>query len=89
MESGYYRKSADNEAQRAFGAARYMNGGAQCRRSLDGIMEARMIEEVQKDAIQGRKSEEPWKGRPFSNFGWGGILYPTGSILMNIFSVQG
>ena len=52
MESGYYRKSADIEARKSFGAAWYMNGGAHYRRSLDGIMEARMVEEVQKDATQ-------------------------------------
>ena len=48
-----------------------MNGGAHYRRSPDGIMEAQMFRIVQKDAIQGRKPEEPWKGRPFTNFGWG------------------
>ena len=65
------RKSTDIEAQRAFGAARYVNGGAYYRRSLDDNMEARPIEGVQKDATQGRKSEKPWKGRPFTNFGRG------------------
>ena len=48
-----------------------MNGGAHYRRSLDGIMEARTVGEVQKDTTQGRKPEESWKGRPFMNFGWG------------------
>ena len=50
MQSGYYRKSADSEARKSFGATQYMNGGAHYRRSLDGIMEARMVEGVQKDA---------------------------------------
>ena len=40
-------------------------------RSPDGIMEARMVGGVRKDATQGQKLEEPWKGRPFTNFGWG------------------
>ena len=49
------RKSADSEVRRALGAVQYMNGGAHYRKSPDGIMEARTVEEVQKDAIQGRK----------------------------------
>ena len=48
-----------------------MNGGAHYWRSLDDIMEARTVGGVRKDATQGRKSEEPRKGRPFMNFGWG------------------
>ena len=48
-----------------------MNGGAHYRRSLNGILQARTVGGVQKDATQGRKLEEPWKGRPFTNFGWG------------------
>ena len=44
----HYRKSADIEAQRAFGAARYVNGGAYYRRSPDGNMEARMSREFRK-----------------------------------------
>ena len=47
-----------------------MNGGAHYRTSPDGIMEAQMVGRVQKDATQGRKSEEPWKGQPFTNFDW-------------------
>ena len=65
----HYRKSADCEARKAFGVARYMNGGAHHRRSSDGIMEARTVEEVQKDATQGQKSEKSWNSRPFTNFG--------------------
>ena len=65
------RKSIDIEAQRAFGGARYVNGGAHYRRSPDGNMEARTVEGVQKDATQGRKPEKPWKGRSFTNFSWG------------------
>ena len=45
-----------------------MNGGAHYQRSPGSIMEARMVGEVQKDASQGRKSEEPRKGWPFMNF---------------------
>ena len=48
-----------------------MNGGAHYQRNPDGILEAQTIEGVQRDTTQGRKSEEPWKGRSFTNFGWG------------------
>ena len=48
-----------------------MNREAHCQRSLNGIMEARTVEGVQKDATQGRKPEKPWKSQPFTNFGWG------------------
>ena len=34
-------------------------------------MEAQTVDEVQKDATQGQKLEKPWKGWPFTNFGWG------------------
>ena len=46
----HYRESTDSEAQKAFGAARWMNEGAHCWRSPDGIMEARSVEGVQRDA---------------------------------------
>ena len=54
-----------------------MNGGAYYRRSSDGIMEARTVGGVQKDATQGRKPEEPWEGQPFTNFGWGYFIPNT------------
>ena len=73
----HYRKSADSEARKVFGAARYMNGGAHHRRSPDGIMKAQTVEEVRKDATQGRKPEESWKGRPFTNFGRGYFIPNT------------
>ena len=63
----YCRRSADSEAQRAFGAARQMNGEAHCRRSS----EARTVEGVQRDATQGRKPKKPQKGRSFTNFDHG------------------
>ena len=71
------RKLADSEARKSFGAARYMNGGAHYRRSPDGIIEARTVEGVQKDATQGRKPEKPWKDRPFTNFGLGYFIPNT------------
>ena len=54
-----------------------MNGGAHYQRSPDGIMEARTVEGVQRDATQGRKPEEPWKGQPFTNFDWGYFIPNT------------
>ena len=54
-----------------------MNGAAHYQRSPDSIMEARTVREVQKDTAQGRKLKEPWKGRPFMNFGWGYFIPNT------------
>ena len=48
-----------------------------CWGSLDGIMEAQTVGEVQKDAAQGRKPEEPKEGRPLTNFGWGYFIPNT------------
>ena len=71
MESGYYRHLVVGEARKAFRAVQWMNGGAHYWRSPDGIMEAQTVGGVQKDIAQGRKPEEPRKGRPFTNFSWG------------------
>ena len=54
-----------------------MNGGAHYWRSPDGIVKAQTIGGVQKDIAQGRKPEEPWKGRPFTNFDWGYFIPNT------------
>ena len=54
-----------------------MNGEAHYQRSPDGIIEARTVEEVQKDAIQDRKPEKPLKGRPFTNFDWAYFISNT------------
>ena len=51
-----------------------MNGEAHCWRSSDGIIEARTVEGVQKDATQGRKPEKPRKDRLFTNFDWGYLI---------------
>ena len=54
-----------------------MNEEARYQRSSDGIMEARTVEGVQKDATQGLKQEKHWKGQPFTNFGWGYFIPNT------------
>ena len=54
-----------------------MNGEAHDWRSPDGIMEARTVGGVWKDATQGWKPKEPWKGWPFMNFGWGYFIPNT------------
>ena len=54
-----------------------MNGETHDWRSPDGIMEARTVGGVRKDATQGWKPEEPWKGQPFTNFDWGYFIPNT------------
>ena len=58
-----------------------MNGGAHCRRSPDGIMEARTVGGVQKDIAQGQKPEEPMEGWPFTNFDRGYFIPNTPNVL--------
>ena len=67
MESGYCRNFVVGETRILM----------KSERSSDGIMEARIVGGVQKEAAQGWKPEEPWEGRRFTNFDWGYFIPNT------------
>ena len=65
------RRMANSEAQRAFGAARWVNTEAHHRRSSDGRGSS------ERHHVQGRELEELQRISPLQTSARGGTLYPT------------